>query len=75
MRCCFMCDSAEMIHIAARQHEVCPIGRHAKGNATPKARAASGDQNDFVTQDAVCKDAHDTTRPVEQDLLKIWHAD
>jgi hypothetical protein len=66
-----MCDSAQMVHIAARQHQVCPISRHAKGNATPNTGATSGDQDDFITQDTVCKDAHDVTRLVEQDLPKI----
>ena len=73
LRCCFVCDSAEMVHIAARQHQVCPISRHAKGNATPNTRAASSDQDDFVVQDAVCKDAHDITRLIEQDLSRLWN--
>jgi hypothetical protein len=71
----FVCDSTEMVHITAREHQVCPISRHAKGNATPDTRATSGDENDFVVQDAVCKDAHDTTRLVEQDLSRIWNKD
>jgi len=75
LRCCFTGDSVEMVHITARQHQMGPISRHAKGNATPNTRAASGDQDDFVVQDAVCKDAHDTTRLVAQDLSRIWHKD
>jgi hypothetical protein len=75
MRCCFMGDSTKRIHIAARQHQMCPISRHAKGNATPNTRATSSDHDDFVTQDTVCKDAHETTSLIEQDLPKIWHED
>src|SRR5262245_61278441 len=65
LRCCCMCDSAEMVHIAARQHQVCPISRHAKGNATSNTGATPSNQDDFVTQETVCKDAHDTARLVE----------
>src|SRR4249920_403962 len=71
LRCCFVCDSTKMVQITAREHQVCPISRHAKGNATPDTRATAGDQDDFVVQNTVCKDAHDTTRLVAQDLLKI----
>src|SRR5262245_19954914 len=75
LRCCVMCDSAEMVHIAARQHQMGSISRHAKGNAPPNTRTASGDQDDFVVQDAVCKDAHDTPRLLEQDLGRIENKD
>jgi hypothetical protein len=65
LRCCFVCDSTEMVYIAARQHQVCSISRHAEGNATPDTGATSGDQDDFVAQDTVCKDAHETPRLIE----------
>jgi hypothetical protein len=61
-----LCDGAEMIRITARKHQVCPIRRHAEGNATPNTRAASSDQDDFLTQEIIGKDAHDITRLVEQ---------
>ena len=48
LRCCFVCDSAEMVHITARQHQVCPISRHSKGDATSNTRTTAGDQDDFV---------------------------
>src|ERR1051325_179371 len=70
-----MGDSAEMVHIAARPHQVRPISRHAKGNTTPNTGAAAGNQDDFVVQDAVCKDAHDPTRLVEQDVGRLLNGD
>jgi hypothetical protein len=65
-----MGDSVEMVHITARQYQMCPISRHTKGNTASNTRAASSDQDDFVVQDTVCKDAHQITRLVKQDLLK-----
>ena len=61
-----LCDGAEMVQVAARKHQVGPIRRHAEGNATPNTRAASSDQDDFLTQEIIGKDAHDITRLVEQ---------
>jgi len=59
-----MSDGAEMIYMAAREHQMCPITSHAEGNATANTRTTSGNQNDFIMQDIVCKDAHRTTRLV-----------
>jgi hypothetical protein len=41
-----------------------PIRGHAEGNAAPNTSAASGDQNDFLTQEIIGKDTHDTARLV-----------
>src|SRR5215471_470960 len=71
LRCYFVCDSPEMVHITARQHQVRSIRCHAKGNTTPDTCATSSDQDDFVVQDTVCKDAHDTTRLAEQALSRL----
>jgi hypothetical protein len=57
-------DSAEMLQVAARENQVGPIRGHAEGNAAPNTSAASGDQNDFLTQEIIGKDTHDTARLV-----------
>src|SRR5215831_17205719 len=58
--CYFVCDSAEMVHIAAREYQVRSISRHTKSNGATNTRATSSDHNNFVVQDTVCKDTHDT---------------
>jgi len=37
-----MSDGAEMLYMAAREHQMCPITSHAEGNATANTRTTSG---------------------------------
>ena len=64
LRLCLLSDGAEMIYMAAREHQMCPITSHAEGNATPNTRTTSGNQNDFIMQDTIGKDVLHTTRLV-----------